>query len=95
MNPEPAMTSPGVKNIDTRDFCLGKYYNKTSVVPLLETEVWMKQKRIVSCLLFAFMMSALVAAGFAKDELVKSQWIATPPSIDGMNTDFLDLLNLR
>jgi hypothetical protein len=48
----------------------------------------MKKKRIVSSWLFAFMVLALVAAGFAKDEPVTSQWIATPPSIDGMNTEW-------
>ena len=51
----------------------------------------MKQNRIVSSLLFVFMVLALVAAGFARDELVKSQWIATPPSIDGMNTEWSDV----
>jgi hypothetical protein len=51
----------------------------------------MKQKRIVSSLLFVFLVLALVAAGFARDELVKSQWIATPPSIDGMNTEWSDV----
>lgn len=51
----------------------------------------MKQNRIVSSLLFVFMVLALVATGFARDELVKSQWIATPPSIDGMNTEWSDV----
>ncbi len=48
----------------------------------------MKQKKIVSSLLFVFMSVALIAPGFAKDETVKSQWIAAPPSIDGMNTEW-------
>jgi hypothetical protein len=48
----------------------------------------MKRNRIVSSLLFIFMVFALVAAGSAKDETVKSQWIASPPSIDGMNTEW-------
>lgn len=43
---------------------------------------------MIGSFLFAFMVLALVAAGFAKDEPVKSQWIATPPSIDGMNTEW-------
>ena len=48
----------------------------------------MKQKTIISSLLFIFMAVALVAPGFAKDETVKSLWIAAPPSIDGMNTEW-------
>jgi hypothetical protein len=48
----------------------------------------MKQKKTVSRLLFIFMAVALVTPGFAKDEIVKSQWIAAPPSIDGMNTEW-------
>jgi hypothetical protein len=39
-------------------------------------------------MLFAFMALALVTVGIAKDESVKSQWIAAPPSIDGMNTEW-------
>ncbi len=34
------------------------------------------------------MVLALVAAGFAKDKPVGSMWVATPPSIDGMNTEW-------
>lgn len=43
---------------------------------------------MISSFLFAFMVLALVAAGFAKDKPMESKWIATPPSIDGMNTEW-------
>ena len=46
---------------------------------------------MISSLLFVFMVFALVAAGFAKDKPVESQWIATPPGIDGMNTEWSDV----
>jgi hypothetical protein len=48
----------------------------------------MKHKRKTCSFLFAFMVLTLVAAGFAKDKSVESKWIATPPSIDGMNTEW-------
>ncbi len=43
---------------------------------------------MICSFLFAFMVLALVAAGFAKDKPVGSMWVATPPSIDGMNTEW-------
>jgi len=48
----------------------------------------MKNKRMISNFLFIFMVLALVVAGFAKDKPVGSTWVATPPSIDGMNTEW-------
>jgi hypothetical protein len=48
----------------------------------------MKHKRKTCSFLFALMVLALVAAGFAKDKPVGSMWVATPPSIDGMNTEW-------
>lgn len=48
----------------------------------------MRGFKIISSLLFILMVVALVAPGFAKDETVKSRWVATPPSIDGMNTEW-------
>jgi len=43
---------------------------------------------MISSFLFAFMVLALVAAGFANDKPMECKWIATPPSIDGMNTEW-------
>ena len=51
----------------------------------------MKRKIIISSVLFIFMMSALVAVGFSKDKPVVSKWVAAPPSIDGMNTEWADV----
>lgn len=48
----------------------------------------MEKKRISSIILIALVTVVLAAAGFAKDEPVDSQWIAAPPSIDGMNTEW-------
>jgi hypothetical protein len=57
----------------------------------------MKQKKILSSLLFAFVTLALVATGFSKDEPVQSKWLTAPPSIDGMNTEWGDatLINYK
>jgi hypothetical protein len=50
----------------------------------------MKQKKIISSLLFVFVTLALVVTGFSKDGPVQSKWISAPPSIDGMNTEWGD-----
>jgi len=43
---------------------------------------------MVNGLLLAFVVLALVATGFSKDKPVESQWVSTPASIDGMNTEW-------
>jgi hypothetical protein len=51
----------------------------------------MRQKKIVSSILFVFMTIILVKAGLAKDESLNSVWAATLPSIDGMNTEWANV----
>jgi hypothetical protein len=51
-------------------------------------EVLMKQKRMALCALSALLILTFVAVGFSKDKPVESQWVATPASIDGMNTEW-------
>ena len=48
----------------------------------------MKQKKMSHSVLSAFLMLTLVMVGFSKDKAVESQWVATPASIDGMNTEW-------
>jgi hypothetical protein len=51
----------------------------------------MKQKSLVSSLILVFAVIVLVTVGFSKDKPAESKWIATPPSIDGMSTDWGDV----
>lgn len=51
-------------------------------------EVSMKRTRLLTSVLFILAMMTFVAPGFSKDEPVESMWIASPPSIDGMNTEW-------
>ncbi len=48
----------------------------------------MKRKRLITSVLFILAMMTFVILGFSKDETVESMWIASPPSIDGMNTEW-------
>jgi hypothetical protein len=51
-------------------------------------EVSMKRNRLITSVLFILAMMTFIAPGFSKDESVGSMWIASPPSIDGMNTEW-------
>lgn len=48
----------------------------------------MKQKKLTHSVLLAFFILTLITIGFSKDKPVESQWVATPASIDGMNTEW-------
>jgi len=48
----------------------------------------MRQRKMVNGLLLAFVAFALVTTGFSKEKPVESQWVSTPASIDGMNTEW-------
>lgn len=48
----------------------------------------MKQKRIFLGVLTAFLVLVLFSTGFSKDKTVESKWVATPASIDGLNTEW-------
>ncbi len=48
----------------------------------------MKQKRMTLSVLMVFLVLALFTTGFSKDKTVESKWVATPASIDGLNTEW-------
>ena len=50
----------------------------------------MKNKKALDKMLILILVGILSAAGFAaaKDESIESQWAASPPGIDGMNTEW-------
>ena len=51
----------------------------------------MKRNRMMGCVLFLMMIFTVVTMSFSKDETVDSKWVAAPPSIDGMNTEWGDV----
>lgn len=51
-------------------------------------EVVMKHSKIMYGFFLCFVVLALCSLGIAKDKVVQSQWTATPPTIDGSNSDW-------
>lgn len=48
----------------------------------------MKHSKIMYGFFLCFVVLALCSLGIAKDKVVQSQWTATPPTIDGSNSDW-------
>lgn len=48
----------------------------------------MKHSKIMYSFFLCFVILAFCSLGIAKDKVVQSQWTATPPTIDGSNSDW-------
>ncbi|MFC2168445.1 hypothetical protein ACFLRW_05610 [Acidobacteriota bacterium] len=48
----------------------------------------MKHKKLMFCLSLGFLILALCTPGIPAEKFVQSQWTATPPTIDGSNSDW-------
>lgn len=48
----------------------------------------MKNSKIMYSFFLCFVILAFCSLGIAKDKVVQSQWTATPPTIDGSNSDW-------